>query len=136
MAESLQPAAAPSSTGLAPNVAAALSYVFAPIGGIVFYFVEKENAFVRSHAVQSIGLGAALIGAGIVMNIVLAILGFIPVIGVIAALLAIPVWLVLCVGGFILWLMAVMKAYAGTEYEIPVIGAQARRLLQSGGAQA
>jgi uncharacterized membrane protein len=129
MAESLQTAAGTTSTGMAPNVAAALSYVFSPVGGIVMFVIEKENAFVRAHAIQSIGLGAAIIGLSIVVDIVLAIVGFIPVLGLIAAVVAIPVWFAIGIGGLALWVMAIMKAYNGQEYDIPVIGPQARKLL-------
>ena len=37
----------PTSTGLAPNVAAALSYVLGPITGVLFLVLEKQNRFVR-----------------------------------------------------------------------------------------
>jgi uncharacterized membrane protein len=133
MAEFLQTATGTSSTGLAPNVAAALSYVFAPIGGIVMFVVEKENSFVRAHAVQSIGLGAAIIAVSIVVDVALAVLGFIPIIGLVAAVLSIPLMFAVGIGGLVLWVMAVMKAYGGEEYDIPVIGPQARKLLQGAG---
>ncbi len=48
------PATTTSSTGLAPNVAAALSYILGPITGVLFLVLEKENRFVRFHAAQSI----------------------------------------------------------------------------------
>jgi len=38
------------STGIQPNVAALLSYVLGVITGIIFYLLEKENKFVRFHA--------------------------------------------------------------------------------------
>ena len=48
--------AAGSSAGLAPNVAAALSYAFGAVSGAIFLFVEpfRSNAFVKFHALQSI----------------------------------------------------------------------------------
>ena len=43
-------------TGLDANVAAAISYIF--IVGLIFFFLEKENKFIRFHAMQSILFGA------------------------------------------------------------------------------
>jgi uncharacterized membrane protein len=40
--------------GMQPNVAAGWSYVFGWISGLIFFFLEKQNRFVRFHAMQSI----------------------------------------------------------------------------------
>lgn len=42
------------STGLEPNIAALLSYILGWLTGIVFILIEKDNKFVRFHAMQSI----------------------------------------------------------------------------------
>jgi len=42
------------STGLQENIAGLLCYVLGWVTGIIFLFIEKENKFVRFHAVQSI----------------------------------------------------------------------------------
>ncbi len=39
------------STGLAENVAGLLSYVLWWVSGIVFILIERENKFVRFHAI-------------------------------------------------------------------------------------
>ena len=57
-----------SSIGLAPNVAAAISYIW--IVGLVLFFMEKDNKFIRFHAMQSVLYGVV----GSVVMIVLAIL--------------------------------------------------------------
>jgi hypothetical protein len=44
----------PTSMGMDANVAAGLSYLFSIVGGLIFYFGEKQNRFVRFHAMQSI----------------------------------------------------------------------------------
>ncbi|MDB4950918.1 MAG: hypothetical protein JWM27_3567 [Gemmatimonadetes bacterium] len=132
MSQTLQPSTGTSTTGMAPNVAAALSYVFAPIGGLVFFYaLEKENAFVRFHAAQSIVFGVACIALSFAINILFAILGSVPGLGLVSALIAVPVSLVVAVAEFVFWVMAVSKAYGDQEYQIPIIGAQARRLLLS-----
>jgi len=43
-----------SSTGMQPNVAGLLCYLAGWITGLIFYLIEKENKFVRFHAMQSI----------------------------------------------------------------------------------
>ena len=42
------------STGLDANLAAALSYLLGFVSGAVFLVLEKENRFVRFHALQSV----------------------------------------------------------------------------------
>lgn len=44
---------------LEPNVEAVVSYLIPPFSGIAIYVMEKENKFVRFHAMQSILFGIA-----------------------------------------------------------------------------
>ena len=44
----------PTSIGLDANIAAGLSYLLLLLGGLIFYFTEKHNRFVRFNAMQSI----------------------------------------------------------------------------------
>ena len=97
-----------SSTGMAPNLAAALSYLLGVITGIIFYVLEKENKFVRFHAMQSI----LFCGVWIVMNVILMI---VPIVG----------WMmagIVNVIGTVLWLIVLFKAFSGEQFKIPVIG--------------
>ncbi|MDP3787272.1 MAG: DUF4870 domain-containing protein [Candidatus Omnitrophota bacterium] len=97
-----------SSTGMAPNLAAALSYLLGVITGIIFYVLEKENKFVRFHAMQSI----LFCGVWIVMNVLLMI---VPIVG----------WMmagIVNVIGTVLWLIVLFKAFSGEQFKIPVIG--------------
>lgn len=99
-------------TGLPRNTAAALCYLLWWITGLVFLLVEKEDKFVRFHAMQSV------ITFGILTVAALA-----PVIG----------WLLsplIMIGGFVLWLVLIVKAYQGEEYELPVVGKLARQWLE------
>ena len=70
----------PASTGLPSNVAAALACI-PLIGGIIFYVLEKRDAFVRFYAMQSIIFGGAWIIFSIIWNILFAVLAHIPVLG-------------------------------------------------------
>ncbi|HEX5437867.1 MAG TPA: DUF4870 domain-containing protein [Gemmatimonadaceae bacterium] len=113
-------------SGLAPNLAGALAYLFAPLGGILFLVVEKKNAFVRFHAAQSVVFGVAFIIAWVALAILGMILAAVPIIGwLIGVLLTFALWVV----GFVLWLMLSYRAYQGKEWELPVIGVQARKLI-------
>lgn len=96
------------SSGLPQNTAAALSYVFGFITGLIFLFLEKENKFIRYHAMQSIVLSVALI----VLN---TVLGFIPFIGWFFNLLLAP-------AGLIIWIVCIVKAYQGEWFEFPLAG--------------
>lgn len=120
-----QPATSSStSSGLAPNVAGALSYVLGFITGIIFLVIEKENRFVRFHAAQAI----TVTGLFILADVVLLILGMVPFIGWIIGAIA---GIVMFFGGFILWIMLMVKAYQGKEWEVPFAGQWARKLVGS-----
>ncbi len=102
------------STGLEPNVAGLLCYVFGWITGLVFLVLEKDNKFVRFHAVQSI----IVFGAFNVVFIILWIFTLIPYIWILFLVL---IYLV-GVFAFILWIILMLKAYAGEKFKLPVAG--------------
>lgn len=118
----------PQVSGLAPNVAGALAYVLGPVTGLLFLVIEKQNRFVRFHAAQSIAVSLVWVAASIVLAVLGAILAVIPIIGWLVGLL---LTLALGLSGFVLWVMLMLRAFQGREWEVPVIGAQARRLLAS-----
>ncbi len=95
-------------SGLQANVAGALSYLLGWVTGIIFLFLEKENRFVRFHAVQSIAVFGAITVAAIVFNMI-------PVIGWVLTL-------ALGVGTLILWVVLMYRAYLGRACKLPVAG--------------
>jgi uncharacterized membrane protein len=97
-----------SSTGIQPNVAGLLAYLLGLISGIVFFVIEKENKFVRFHAMQSICLSGGLFVASIVLT-------FIPILGWI-------VLLVLQLASVVFWIICMIKAYQGQWYKLPIVG--------------
>lgn len=101
------------STGIQANVAGLLCYLLGFITGIIFYLIEKENKFVRFHALQSI------ITFGF-LSIVAIILPVIPILGI---LLFPIVWL----AQVVLWIVLMIKAYQGEEFKLPVIGDMAEK---------
>ena len=102
-----------SSLGLDANVAACLSYVLGLITGIIFYVLEKENKFVKFHAMQSI----VVFGAVFVLSIILP---FIPVIG----LILLPI---VYIGSIVLWILLMVKAYQGETFKLPIAGDMAEK---------
>lgn len=103
---------------LDPNISAALSYVLPPITGVVFFLMEKNNKFVRFHAFQSILFGVAVWIAYMISNILVVVL--------IGALL-IPI---VSIVSFFVWLLLMWKAYNNEEYELPYIGAIAKKQIE------
>jgi uncharacterized membrane protein len=98
-----------SSTGLDANLAAALSYLVGFVTGIIFLVVEKDNRFVRFHAMQSTLVFAAIVAIDILLQIV-------PILGaLVVVFLVIP-------ASAILWLLLMFKAYQGEEFKLPVLG--------------
>lgn len=119
---------APSSTGLGANVAGLLAYVLGPLTGVLFLVIEKENRFVRFHAAQSIAVGLALIALSIAFSILSAVVAVVPILGWIVALLA---GLVFALLTFVLWIVLMLRAFRGREWEVPVVGRYARRYVTS-----
>ncbi|MFD2658079.1 DUF4870 domain-containing protein [Gracilibacillus thailandensis] len=96
------------STGLDQNIAGLLSYLVGFVTGIIFLLLEKENRFVRFHALQSIFTFVLLI----VIN---TVLGMIPLLGWFVSILIAPLTLVL-------WVFLMVKAYQGQYFKLPWIG--------------
>ncbi|MDQ3199296.1 MAG: hypothetical protein M3Q46_08960 [Verrucomicrobiota bacterium] len=124
--DSGDPSARPTSTGLPSNVAAALA-CFPLIGGIIFYLLEKRDGFVRFYAMQSIIFGAAWILFSIAWNILFAILGHIPALGIVFAFLLWVIWAVANIAFLIVLIIAIVKAFSGVRWDIPWIGPMARK---------
>jgi uncharacterized membrane protein len=114
------------SSGLAPNVAGALAYVLGPITGVFFLVTEKENAFIRFHAAQSIVVSIAIVAVSIGLSILTAVLGFIPILG---WLIGLTFSMAVGFGSFVLWLLLMYRAYQGQEWEVPLVGRHSRKAL-------
>ena len=94
--------------GIDENIEGLLCYILGFITGILFLVLEKENRFVRFHAMQSIATFLPLF-------VISMVLGFIPIIGwVISPLIGLV--------GLILWLLLMYKAFKGEKYKLPIAG--------------
>ncbi|MFN8091267.1 MAG: DUF4870 domain-containing protein [Vicinamibacteria bacterium] len=113
--------------GMAPNTAGLLCYAPCCIGlifSIVAAIVEKQSRFVRFHAFQSLLLHGAALVVGIGLNVLQAVLGF-SGLGAIGLLLSL-VGLVVGLGMLALTIYMMIKANAGEEIQLPVIGPMAK----------
>jgi uncharacterized membrane protein len=88
------------STGIDPKVGALLAYLVGFISGIIFFVIEKENKFVKFHAMQSI-----------MVSVVFFILGFIPVLNFLTGIV-----------GLVAWILCMVKSYQGEWFKLPIAG--------------
>lgn len=101
-------------SGFDANVAAALAYGLGWITGLLFLLTERENRFVRFHAMQSTIVFLAL-------SLVCFLLQMIPLLGMLVAVfLVIP-------ASAVLWLVLMFKAYQGEYFKLPVAGDMAEQ---------
>lgn len=106
--------------GMEANIAALASYALGWITGLIFFILEKDNKFVRFHALQSIVVFGAFSVLGILISVLFSIflmlrLGFLfPLFSLLSSLL----WL----GAVILWVLLMIKAYQGEYFKLPIAG--------------
>lgn len=114
------PAGVATTGWLKENLAAALAY-FTFVPAIVFLRLKpfNRNRLVRFHAWQSILLAISVAVAAIVLRILFFVLSLVPRFGYLLGSLAV---LVVGLGFVILWLVAVVKAFQGELFKLPVIG--------------
>jgi len=95
------------------------AYGFGFVTGAIFLVVEKDNRFVRFHAMQS-----TLTFVGIVLVDIL--LQIVPILG------AVVVFVVVIPLSAALWLVLMFKAYQGEEFKLPLVGQMAADRIQQG----
>ena len=99
-----------STTRLDSNVAAALAYLLGWITGLAFLLLERENTFVRFHAMQSTIVFLALSIISILLQAIVPIFGMLVTVFVVVPASA------------VLWLFLLFKAYQGERFKVPVAG--------------
>src|SRR4029077_10043814 len=115
-----------SALGLDGNITALLGYIVG-IVALILIFIEKDNKFVRFHALQSVlwwvgcwvgffVIWIVVIILGIVFSMISSTLG--SIVWGLSALLFLVLFLAM-VGGVI---FAAIKAYGGAEFKLPIVG--------------
>ncbi len=134
-AEPAPPSGAPggktSFMNLDSNLGAMLCYILnfvcclGLVLSVIFAITEKENRFVKFHAVQSL----FLTGLQIVVGIILGILGLVLSLVLRQIDMEFLAWILilglrfLVFGVFlVLWIIAGVKAYGGQWYKLPIVG--------------
>jgi uncharacterized membrane protein len=98
---------------MAENVAGMLAY-FTIIPAIIFLLIEpyNRNRFVRFHSFQCLFTAAALI----VLHVCLSVLSYA------LPLIMFPIWGLLGLAEFALWILLVIKAYQHQLFKLPIVG--------------
>src|SRR5262245_41368543 len=109
-----------SAIGLDGNITAALGY---PIGiiALILIFIEKDNKFVRFHALQSVLFGVAMFVIFFVLWFIVGIMTIAIGSGMLATLFGLLMMLV-GLGIFAVILFLAYKAYQGETFKLPVFG--------------
>jgi len=113
-----------SQSGLSDNAAGGLAYITI-IPAIIFLIVEpyNRNSFVRFHAWQCIFLTIACI----VIDIALSFLTHLPFLG----LMSLFLWPLVGLAFFLVWVLALIKAFNGQRFKLPIIGDLAEKQANS-----
>ncbi|SRR6266481_7321702 len=121
-----------SSTGLDANIAALLAYLLGLLGGLIFFFIEKNSRFVKFHAMQSILFNVVVGVVAIVLTIVVTILTLVissisSSLGFIVSMLSLLFWLGFGLVIIITAIMLLIKAFQGQMFKLPIIGNMAEK---------
>jgi len=113
-----------------PNTAAGMSYLFWWLSGIFVYFNERQNRFVRFHAMQSILLTGALTIISVLLFTILQLFDDVATAAHQPAIAHIGLGIVIigyALGVILPWFGAMVAAWSGTYLRIPFIGDYAER---------
>jgi uncharacterized membrane protein len=116
--------AAPSSTGLSPQVAAVLAYLAGPLSGALLLAIEQTSRFVRFHAFQALlGLGSLGVAAVFFLGLAFAMLF------ASSAAFWTMLWLaaITAIAWIVVWGTCLFQAYKGRLWKLPIAGAYAER---------
>ena len=112
-------------TGLEPQVAGFLCYLFTWLTGIIFLLVEKDDEYVRFHARQAIAFGVALVFTGIVLSVFSSIGDAFMTDRILRSLwgiLSTLAWATFVLISLTLWVILMVKAYQGERFKLWLLG--------------
>jgi uncharacterized membrane protein len=94
--------------GLEENIEGLLCYVLTWFSGLIILFIEKDNKFVKFHAIQSLV-------TFLILQVASYVFRAFPIIGWLFSGL---IWLL----QFGLWILLIYKAYNRELFKLPIIG--------------
>ena len=97
------------------NLVAAISYVLGFITGIVILLVEKDDKFIRFHAMQSTIFTGGLFVLNMILGFFLSRLGIFSVLSIPTGLL---IWIIIIYACFV----SFVRAYNGKVHKLPFVG--------------
>jgi uncharacterized membrane protein len=97
------------------NLAGLFSYILGWVTGLAVIVVEREDSYVRFHALQSIAAFGALT---VLIPVLLVLHSRLPFFEDLFGILSIMAIIL----GAILWIVLMYKAYRGERYKLPVAG--------------
>ena len=120
----------PTTFTVSADTAAGFSYLLWWLTGLVVYFAERNNRYVRFHALQSILLTSVFTVAGVVVYVLDSLLHDVSrvthwtVFGALGSGFAV---IVVVLGIFVPWLFTMIGAWTGHHIRWPIVGAYAER---------
>ncbi len=103
------------STDTNRNIVAALSYFLGFITGVIILLVEKQDKYIRFHAMQSVVIFGALFVFNLVFSLIFGSLTFL---GFLASIINTLISIV----SVVVWVISMIKAYQGVVYKWPIVG--------------
>ncbi len=97
------------------SLVGAVSYVLGFVTGIVILMVEKDDKFIRFHAMQSTVVTGSLFVLNIILGIVLSPLGIFAFVSTLSGFVIWAAIIASCVAGF-------LQARRGRVYKLPFFG--------------
>ncbi len=119
------------SAGANPNTTAFLAYLFGWAGGLVVFFMEKKNRYVRFHAIQSLLWNSAFWVVLLALFLLFIISGLAGQTNVLFRIVS-TLLMFLLVAWFLVnlgvWILLMFKALKGEYHKLPLIGDKAEEV--------
>lgn len=97
------------------NLVAALSYFLGFITGVVILLVEKDDKYIRFHAMQSTLIFGGLFVINLVVGMVFSNLSFL-------GLTVTTINTLISLAGLVFWIVSMVRAFKGEVFKWPIVG--------------
>ncbi len=120
----------PTSLGMTARMEALLSYLFICFSGLVFFFLERKNSFVRYNAAQSIVVFGPFFIVYTILKLIVGITSGIFLIGGLFGFVFGTVATLLGIVFGLLWVYLLIQAYRGVTVRLPYASVYTDALLK------